>query len=88
MVYDPSARHYTYRVKSSLDPGRLGNTQLTLDAEDGRVLAFSRPTGGRLGSTLTTWIEELHTAGVFGWPLQAPLSTAGLGVAMLSVTGV
>lgn len=88
MVYDPSARHYTYRVKSSLDPGRVGNTQLTLDAEDGRVLAFSRPTGGRLGSTLTTWIEELHTAGVFGWPLQALLSTAGLGVAMLSVTGV
>jgi uncharacterized iron-regulated membrane protein len=88
MFYNPSAHTYAYRVRSSLDPGKLGNTQIILDADDGRVLAFSRPTGGRMGTTLTTWIEEIHTAGVFGWPMQALMSLAGVTVAGLSVTGV
>lgn len=88
MTYDPASRTYAYRVRSSLDPGRLGNTQLTLSADDGRLLAFSRPTGGRLGTSFTTWIEEIHTAGVLGWPLQALLTLTGLGVATLSLTGV
>jgi uncharacterized iron-regulated membrane protein len=88
MVYDRAARTYAYRVRSSLDPGKLGNTQLTLDADDGRVLAFSRPTGGRSGATLTTWIEDLHTAGVFGWPMQVLISVTGVTLAGLSVTGV
>jgi uncharacterized iron-regulated membrane protein len=88
MVYDPAARTYAYRVKSSLDPGKLGNTQITLDADDGRAVAFSRPTGGRLGTTLTTWIDDLHTAGVFGWPMQVLISLTGVTVSGLSVTGV
>jgi uncharacterized iron-regulated membrane protein len=88
MFYDPGARTYAYRVKSTLDPGKLGNTQLTLDADTGRTLAFARPTGGRFGTSFTTWIEELHTAGVWGWPMQVFLTLMGLAVAMLSVTGV
>ena len=88
MFYDPAARTYAYRAKSTLDIGKLGNTQLILDADDGRVLAFTRPTGGRAGTTFTTWIEELHTAGVWGWPMQAFLTLMGLAITSLSVTGV
>lgn len=88
MAYDPASRTYAYRIRSTLDPGRLGNTQVTLDADDGRVVAFSRPTGGRAGTTFTTWIEEIHSADVGGWPMQALISVAGVGVGVLSVTGV
>ena len=88
MFYDPAARTYAYRVRSTLDPGKFGNTQLTLDADTGRILAFARPTGGRFGTTFTTWIEDLHTAGVWGWPMQVFLTIIGLAVSTLSVTGV
>ena len=88
MFYDPDRHTYAYRVRSTLDPGKLGNTQLVLDADDGQVLAFSRPTGGRWGTSFTTWIEDLHTADVWGWPMQAFLTVMGLAVCLLSVTGV
>jgi uncharacterized iron-regulated membrane protein len=88
MFYDPSSRTYAYRVSSSLDPGRLGNTQITIDAVSGRTLAVSLPTGGRFGTTLTTWIEEIHTAGILGWPMKLAISGAGIAIAAISVTGV
>ena len=87
MFYNPEKRTYAYRVRSTLDPGKLGNTQLVLDADTGRVLDFQRPTGGKLGTTFTTWIENLHEAEVLGWPMRAFLTLMGLAIVMLSVTG-
>ena len=88
MFYNSALRTYAYRVRSTLDSGKFGNTQLILDADTGNVLDFQRPTGGRFGTSLTTWIEDLHTAGVWGWPMRAFLTLMGLGVCMLSVTGI
>ena len=86
--YDPSARTYAYRIRSTLDVGRLGNTQVTVDADTGPEVAFTRPTGGARWTTFTTWIEELHEAGVWRWPMQLLLSVVGVGVAALGATGV
>lgn len=88
MFYDPTTHSYSYRVKSDRDPGKLGNTQLVLDGDTGRVLDLSLPTGKDNGATITTWLQELHTAGVFGRSWQIILSLTGIGIAALSITGV
>ena len=88
MFFDPASRSYDYRVLSSLDPGLLGNTRITIDADDGHILAFARPTGAAAGNTLTTWIEAIHTANILGWPMKVAISAAGLAVATLSATGM
>ncbi len=88
MFYDPGSHAYSYRVKSDRDPGRLGNTQLRLDGDSGRVLALDLPTGVDAGTTVTAWLGDVHTAGVLGRALQLVLTLVGLGIAMLSVTGI
>lgn len=88
MWYDPSTHLYTYRVRSDRDIGRLGNTQLHLDGDSGASSAVEMPTGRRAADTVTTWLGELHTADVFGRPMQMILTVVGLGIAMLSITGV
>lgn len=88
MFYDPGTHAYSYRVRSDRDPGRLGNTQIRIDGDDGRVSAVSIPTGRAAGDTITIWLETIHTAGVFGRTLKIVITLTGLMIAGLSVTGV
>lgn len=89
--YLPRWGVYEYRVYSSRDISkRYATTTLLIDGNSGRREHFSAPTGEHLGATVTTWIYQLHfgtvTAG--GWPYQLFVSSMGLVVAGLSVSGL
>lgn len=89
LIYDASRAAYRYVVRSSLDiHGRMGNTQLYLDANTGRLLGSWRPTGAAGGDTVTTWLTGMHMAAVGGMPFRLLITALGVAVGMLSVTGV
>jgi uncharacterized iron-regulated membrane protein len=88
LFYDDARHAYVYRVKSDRDPGRLGNTQVYIDADTGVLLGIDIPTGHIAGVTVTTWIGELHTASIFGMTMQVVICLTGLAIALLSITGV
>ncbi|MGJ0503613.1 MAG: PepSY-associated TM helix domain-containing protein [Methylocystis sp.] len=80
---------YEYRVRSSRDIGdKAGSTSILFDSRSGELMSLSLPTGQRSGTTLTTWLVELHTANLFGLPYRIFVCGMGLLIAMLSVTGV
>ncbi|MGJ0620155.1 MAG: PepSY-associated TM helix domain-containing protein [Methylocystis sp.] len=80
---------YEYRVRSSRDIGdKAGSTSILFDSRSGELKTLSLPTGQRSGTTLTTWLVELHMANLFGLPYRIFVSAFGFVVAMLSVTGV
>ncbi len=88
IYYDRSRHAYAYRVKSDRDPGRRGNTQIYVDADSGATLALDVPIGQSAGATFTHWISILHTAAVFGRPMQFAVCLTGLLVLVLNITGV
>lgn len=89
LAYDPVRGLYRYDVRSSLDiKGLGGSTRLFLDGETGALVATWLPTGAAGGDTIITWLSNLHMASVGGMTYKLAMSLAGLGVAMLSVTGV
>jgi uncharacterized iron-regulated membrane protein len=80
---------YEYRVRSTRDIGdRAGSTAVYFDSRSGETKDVSLPTGHRSGTTITTWLVELHTANVFGLPYRIFVCVLGMLIAMLSVTGV
>ncbi|MGD9656252.1 MAG: PepSY-associated TM helix domain-containing protein [Methylocystis sp.] len=80
---------YEYRVRSSRDIGdKAGSTSILFDSRSGALKRISLPTGHRNGTTLTTWLVELHMANLFGLPYRVFVCAMGLVIAMLSVTGV
>lgn len=80
---------YEYRVHSSRDIGdKSGLTSLWFDAFSGELKMFALPTGAHAGNTITTWLLELHKANVFGLPYKIVIGAAGLGITLLSSTGV
>lgn len=89
LAYDPVRGLYRYDVRSSLDiTDRGGSTRLFLDGETGTLVATWLPTGAAGGDTFITWMSNLHMASVGGMTYKLAITVAGLGVAMLSVTGV
>lgn len=80
---------YEYRVRSSRDIGdKAGSTSILFDSRSGELKTLSLPTGHRSGTTLTTWLVELHMANLFGLPYRIFVCAIGLVITMLSVTGV
>lgn len=80
---------YEYRVRSSRDIGdKAGSTSILFDSRSGELKRISLPTGHRNGTTLTTWLVELHMANLFGLPYRVFVCLLGLAITMLSVTGV
>ncbi|CAJ0877153.1 hypothetical protein AMST5_02852 [freshwater sediment metagenome] len=80
---------YEYRVRSSRDIGdKAGATEVHFDSRSGELKSVNLPTGHRGGTTITTWLVELHTANVFGLPYRIFVSLFGLALIMLSITGV
>ncbi len=80
---------YIYCVRSSLDiQDNLGKTQIFFDASTGALRLFVQPTGRYMGNTVTSWLDALHMANVFGLPYRIFVCALGVVITMLSVTGV
>lgn len=92
LVHDPRIGPYgswRYQVRSSRDiRDRWGSTQVIFDAETGELLQVWLPTGATSGDTIRTWLTSLHMAMLWGTPFRLFMTVMGLGVAVLSVTGV
>lgn len=87
--YDSKRGIYRYAVLSDRDVNeRWGNTTVAFDAATGALVALSLPTGQNAGTTITQWLVALHTAHLWGLPMQIFVCAMGLVVAMLSITGV
>ncbi len=89
LSYDRERHLFRYDVLSDRDVSeRWGSTSVAFDATSGDFVALSLPTGQTSGRTITNWIATIHTASLWGLPMQLLVSAVGLAVAVLSVTGV
>lgn len=89
LIYDPRTALYNYYARTDRDVSeRWGLTRVSIDGRTGVVASTWLPTGGAGGDTLRTWITTLHMAAVGGRPMQFFVCLTGVGIAMLSVTGV
>lgn len=80
---------YVYVVASTLDiSAKYPETEVYIDAQDGRVIGFDAATGIATGNTITSWLYGLHFGVVGGLWYRIFVALMGLGVALLSVTGV
>jgi len=80
---------YTWGVRSTLDiQDKRGSTFVYFDARSGALKGVELPTRQNTGSTITTWLRQLHIANVFGLPYRIFVCLLGLAIVMLSVTGV
>ncbi|MBA2933160.1 PepSY domain-containing protein [Sphingomonas sp. CGMCC 1.13654] len=87
--YDAGSGAYALYTRTSLDAVHAGGrTILWLDAASGHPLHWDDPIGRTGADRLETWFEMLHMADVFGLPYRIFVSTLGLAVTTLSVTGV
>jgi len=87
--YDEGSGTYTLYARTSLDAVHDGGrTMLWIDAANGRPLHWADPVGRTGTDRVSTWLQLLHMADVFGLPYRIFVSVLGLAVTMLSVTGV
>jgi uncharacterized iron-regulated membrane protein len=87
---DRGADAFTLSAEISRDDASAAGGSVRFDAATGalRRASLSEETPGSVGDVIDRWLVRLHTAAVFGLPYKAFVSGLGLGVAMLSVTGV
>jgi uncharacterized iron-regulated membrane protein len=89
LSYEPDKGLYQYRVRSSKDvEDHRGNTRVFFDGASGALTLLLLPTGQYAGNTFTSWIYALHMANMFGLPWRIFACALGLGIVVLSVTGV
>lgn len=87
--YDPEKGLVRYVVRSSRDLNeRRGQTAVFVDAASGTLIGSKIPTGEAAGDTVTSWLTTLHMAHMWGLPFRVLMTSMGMAVAMLSVTGV
>jgi uncharacterized iron-regulated membrane protein len=87
--YDEGSGTYMLYAQTSLDAvNEGGRTMLWLDGMTGRPLHWDDPIGRTGADRLSTWLQMLHMAEVFGLPYRISVSVLGIAVTMLSVTGV
>lgn len=79
---------YHYRVKTDRDFGKHGATVAVLDADTGTLMSLTLPDTDSIGDIVHRWITWLHTARVFGLPMQIAICIIGLIVVTLSITGM
>ncbi len=79
---------YHYRVKTDRDLGKDGATVVVLDANTGALILLTLPDTDSIGDVVHRWITWLHTARVFGLPMQIAICITGLIVVILSITGM
>ncbi|MBX3641424.1 MAG: PepSY domain-containing protein [Nitrosomonas sp.] len=78
---------YHYRVKTSHDYGKYGATTAVLNADTGAFVTLITPAADSSGDIIHRWIVWLHTARVFGLPMQILICMTGLIVVAFSITG-
>jgi uncharacterized iron-regulated membrane protein len=78
--FDPGGEHG--------DGLKLGNDILYFDGQDGRYVGDWIPWRGTAGDLFLQMQFPVHSGRIFGIPGRILISAMGLGVAMLSVTGV
>jgi len=89
LTYQEAQNSYTYAVRSSRDVGlKFGRSSVVFDASTGAFRSLRLPTGQHSGNTFTTWIVEMHLANLFGLWFRIFVCVLGVGIVMLSVTGV
>jgi uncharacterized iron-regulated membrane protein len=88
LIYRREQGVYYYRVHSSRDVVRYGETTVAIDGQSGALIGAEIPTGKLAGNTFTSWIKGLHMAMVWGLPWRIFVSIMGLVVVTLSITGV
>jgi uncharacterized iron-regulated membrane protein len=80
---------YEYIFRSNRDIGDSGGrTTLDFDAYTGAFKSIDLPTRQRSGTTLTTWLVELHTANILGYAYKIFVSIIGIFIVISSVTGI
>ncbi len=89
LVLDRKAAVWRYVVTTDRDLRRAGGkTTLAMDVRTGEPVSVQWPTGAHAGQTVETWLTHLHMARVGGLPLRVLVSTTGLALVGLSLTGV
>lgn len=87
--YDPRRGLYRYDVRSALDvKDKGGSTRILIDANNGALAGVWLPTSGAAGDTFTTWLTGFHMASFGGAWMKAAIAALGMGIALLSITGV
>lgn len=61
---------------------------LAIDGRDGRMLGLQLPTGQRASNSVTNWLIALHVTAIGGRSWQIAVSTFGLTVVGISLTGI
>ncbi len=80
---------YRYSVKTDREMGGIyGETIAILDADTGALKSLITPDTDSIGDVIHRWAIWLHTARVFGLPMQILICITGLIVTTLSITGV
>ena len=89
LMYDQEKGVFIYNVRSDRDlMDDYGGTMVLFEGNTGKFDGLSLPTGQNLGGTIHTWIFTLHEAMIWGLPFKIFVSSMGILIAMLSITGV
>ncbi|WP_274603680.1 PepSY-associated TM helix domain-containing protein [Polymorphobacter multimanifer] len=80
---------YIYAFQSDRDVyTRFVGGRAAFDANTGQLVHLKLPTGQFARTTFETWLFGLHIGAVLGLPWRIVVSIVGLGIVVLSVTGV
>ncbi len=89
LLLDRERGVYFYHVKTDQElGGKYGETIAALDADTGALKLLITLNDDSVGDVVHRWITWLHTARVFGLPMQILICITGLIVATLSITGI
>ncbi|MBB6229144.1 putative iron-regulated membrane protein [Polymorphobacter multimanifer] len=90
LYHDAATGTFHYSVSSSADRAdkQYGATSVVFDADTGARRDFSSPLDNKAGDTVTRWMYDLHMAAIWGRPYDVFVTLMGLGVVILSVTGI
>lgn len=89
LSFRPDADAYEYRFRASDDlPTTRPQSRLWFDRESGVVLAHKDGRGDLDADGLDRWLVALHIGSIGGLPYRVFVAIVGLGVVVLSVTGI
>lgn len=85
---DYSNGRYSVRLRMPGDVNPAGNGQAYVDFSDGRVTALKLMSSSTVGDRFLEWQFPLHSGQAFGFAGQILITVLGLGMAVMSGTGV
>lgn len=87
LYFAPEAQMYGVRFGREEDAG-IGQTWIYLDSVDGHIIRSVPATSGTAGEIVERVQLPIHAGRILGLPTRVLAVALGLGIAMLSVTGV